>query len=64
MYKLKAERVNKGIKQKDFAKQLGVTPQYLNSIENGKTEPRRDLMQKMSKLLEIPIQELFFNDEV
>lgn len=64
MYKLKAERVNKGIKQKDLAKQLGVTPQYLNSIENGRTEPRRDLMQKISNLLEISIQELFFNDEI
>lgn len=63
MYKLKAERVSKGIKQKDFAKELGVTPQYLNSLENGRTEPRRDLMIKISDLLGCSIQELFFSDE-
>ncbi|MDO5518590.1 MAG: helix-turn-helix transcriptional regulator [Clostridium sp.] len=63
MFKLKAERVNKGIKQKELAKELGITPQYLSSIENGKTEPRRDLMIKISKLLEISIQDLFFSEE-
>ena len=63
VYKLKSEIVAKGIKQKDFAKQLGVTPQYLNSIENGRTEPRRDLMIKISQLLNVSIQELFFYEE-
>lgn len=63
LYKLKSERVAQGIKQKDFAEQLGITPQYLNSIENKKTEPRRDLMIKISKLLNVTVQELFFKNE-
>lgn len=63
MYKLKAVRVGKNIKQKDLAINLGITPQYLNNIEKGKTEPRRDLMIKIAKALDTTVQELFFSDE-
>ena len=50
-FKLKGLRVAMGIQQKEFAKQLGITPQYLNRIERGVVEPRRDLMIKISKSL-------------
>lgn len=63
MYKLKAARVNKGIKQKDFAEQIGISAQYLCSIERCSTEPRRDLMIKIAKALNSSVQELFFSDE-
>lgn len=63
MYNLKAERVRKGIKQKEFAEKVGVTPQYLCLIEKGKVEPRRDLMIKIAKELDSTVQELFFSDE-
>lgn len=59
-YKLKAKRVEKGIKQGELAKQLGITSQHLCKIEKGESFPRLDLMKKMSKFLEIPIQDLFF----
>lgn len=59
-YKLKAKRVEKGIKQGDLAKDLGITPQYLCKIENGETSPRLDLMKKISKILDISPQDLFF----
>lgn len=59
-YKLKAKRVEKGIKQGDMAKWLGVTPQYLCKIEKGEAEPKRDLMKRASEILETPVQELFF----
>lgn len=62
LYKLKAKRVEKGIKQGDMAKQLGITPQYLCNIEKGKASPRLDLMKKISELLETPATELFFNE--
>ena len=63
MYNLKSQRVGKGIKQKDLAEQLGISPQYLNSIENGRTEPRRDLMIKISEILNISVQKLFFKED-
>lgn len=62
-FKLKGLRVAMGIQQKEFAKQLGITPQYLNRIERGVVEPRRDLMIKISKSLNTPVQELFFNED-
>lgn len=63
MYKLKAVRVGKNIKQKDLAINLGITPQYLNNIEKGKTEPRRDLMIKIAEALDTTVQALFFDEE-
>lgn len=62
-YKLKGIRVNMGIQQQELAKKLGITPQYLNRIEKGLVDPRRSLMIKISKALNIPVQELFFNEE-
>lgn len=59
---LKAKRVELGIKQKDFAKALGISQQQLNRIETGRAEPRRDLMKKISEILETPVQELFFEE--
>lgn len=60
--KLKAKRVESGIKQKELAKLLGVTPQYVYMLENGKAEPRRDMMLKIANLLDCKVGELFFNE--
>lgn len=62
-YKLKSIRVLKGIKQGEFAKELGITPQHLCKIEKGEVEPRRDLMKKISTILGLTIQEIFFSEE-
>jgi len=59
-YKLKAKRVEKGIKQRDMARILGVTPQHLCKIEKGTAKPRLDMIKKLSEILETPMQELFF----
>ncbi|AVQ40503.1 XRE family transcriptional regulator [Clostridium botulinum] len=61
-YKLQAKRVEKGIKQKDLAKQLGITQQYLCKLEKGKIEPRRNLMISISKILNTDVKKLFFED--
>ncbi len=63
-YKIKALRVGQGIKAGEFAKMLGVSREYLRLIENGKAKnPNRELMIKISKLLNSTVQELFFSDE-
>lgn len=59
-YKLKSQRVRKGIKQGTLAKQVGITPQYLCKIEKGEAEPKRDLMIKIAEILGEDVKELFF----
>lgn len=61
--KLKLKRVEKGIKQKDLAKEVGISIQYLNALENGRaTNPGIPVMKKISEILETPVTELFFED--
>jgi putative transcriptional regulator len=62
-YKLKAERVKKGIKQGELAKRLGISSQYLCKIEKGTAEPRRCLMLEIAHILNVDPKELFFNDD-
>lgn len=63
-YKIKALRVGKGIKAGDFAKELGISKEYLRLIENGKAKnPNRNLMIKIAKALDTTVQELFFGEE-
>ena len=57
---LKAKRVERGIKQKDFASTLGISQQHLNRIETGRVEPRRDMMKRISEELGCTVEELFF----
>lgn len=63
MYKLKSERVKRGIKQGDFAKKIGITPQHLCRIEKGDVELKKSLMIKIAKALDTTVQELFFSEE-
>lgn len=64
IYKVKGLRVGQGIKAGDFAEKLGISRGYLRQIENGKAKnPNRELMIKISKLLNSTVQELFFSDE-
>lgn len=59
-YKLKAQRVKKGIKQGALANRLGISPQYLCKIEKGEAEPKRDLMLKIAEALGEDVKTLFF----
>lgn len=63
-YKIKALRVGQGIKAGDFAKELGISREYLRLIENGKAKnPSRDLMIKIAKALDSDVVTLFFSEE-
>lgn len=57
--KIKLKRIEKGIKQGELAKMLGITPQYLRKLELEAVDPRLALMKKISKILDTPIIELF-----
>lgn len=56
---VKLKRIEKGIKQKDFAEILGISKATLIRIEKGNYDIRISLMKKISKLLDTPVEELF-----
>lgn len=59
--KLKIKRIEKGVKQKELAREVGISIQYLNALENGRaTNPSIPIMKKISEILEVPVTELFF----
>ena len=62
-FDVKSKRVKKDIKQGEFAKRIGITPQYLRLIEKGEIDPRRSLMVKIAKELDTTVQELFFSED-
>lgn len=59
---IKLLRKEKGLRQEDLADLLGVTRQTIIAIENNKYNPTLELAMKVSKLLERPLEEVFFLD--
>ena len=58
-------RKEKGIKQEDFAKLMGVSRQTISSLETGKYNPSIFLAYKIAKYFEMSIEEVFiFEDEI
>lgn len=56
-------RNEKGWSQADLAEQLGVSRQTINSLERGKYDPSLPLAFKISKLFELPIEQIFQPDD-
>lgn len=58
-------RKEKGIKQDEFAKLMGVSRQTISSLETGKYNPSIFLAYKIAKHFEMRIEEVFiFEDEI
>lgn len=61
---LKIARLKKGIKQRELASKVGVTQQYIGSLENNKySNPTKKTMLAISKVLDVSVQELFFDED-
>ena len=56
-------RKEKGIRQEDFAKNMGVSRQTISSLETGKYNPSIFLAYKIAKYFEMTIEEVFIFDE-
>ena len=56
-------RKERGIRQEDFAKQLGVSRQTISSLENGRYNPSILLAYKIAKYFEMTIEEVFIFEE-
>jgi putative transcriptional regulator len=56
---LKVLRAKKDLTQEALAFQLGVSRQTINAIEKGKYDPSLPLAFKISRLFDMPIEEIF-----
>ena len=57
--RIRAFRKAAGLRQEDLARELGVTRQTINAIENNKYDPTLALAMKLARLLGQPVEELF-----
>lgn len=58
-------RKDRGIRQEDFAKVLGVSRQTISSLETGRYNPSIFLAHKIAKFFGMTIEEVFlFDDEI
>lgn len=60
---LKIRRIQKGLSQKELAKRVGLTNQSISDFETGKLNPSYEVMKRISKELDSPVDELFFQNE-
>ena len=61
--RLKVLRAERDLTQADLANELKVSRQTINAIEKGKFAPSLPLALKMSKMFQLPIEQIFENDE-
>ena len=61
--KIEQIRKERGIRQEEFAKLMGVSRQTISSLETGKYNPSIYLAYKIAKYFEMTIEEVFIFDE-
>jgi putative transcriptional regulator len=62
---LKVQRAKKDLTQEQLASLVGVTRKTINTVEKGKFIPSTFLALKLSKVLDVSVEEIFqLNDEL
>lgn len=61
--RIESIRKEKGIRQEEFAKAIGVSRQTISSLENGRYNPSIMLAYKISKYFDMNIEEVFIFEE-
>ena len=61
--KIEQIRKERGIRQDDFAKSMGVSRQTISSLENGRYNPSILLAYKIVKYFQMSIEEVFIFEE-
>lgn len=56
-------RKERGIRQEEFAKMMGVSRQTISSLETGRYNPSIFLAYKIAKFFEMTIEEVFVFEE-
>ena len=61
--RIESIRKERGIRQEEFAKAMGVSRQTISSLENGRYNPSILLAFKIAKYFEMTIEEVFLFEE-
>ena len=61
--RIEAIRKERGIKQDEFAKMMGVSRQTISSLETGRYNPSIYLAYKIAKFFDMTIEEVFIFEE-
>jgi transcriptional regulator with XRE-family HTH domain len=61
--RLRTLREQKNLSQGDIEKRTGLLRCYISRVENGHTVPSIDTLEKMSRALEIPLYQLFYEGD-
>ena len=61
--RIEAIRKERGIRQEEFAKSIGVSRQTISSLENGRYNPSILLAHRIAKFFGMTIEEVFIFDE-
>jgi len=56
---IKIERIRKDLTQEEFAEQIDMSLSYISKLEQGITSPTAIALYKMSKILNIPMEDFF-----
>lgn len=59
--KIKIQRIQKDLKQKDLARMAGISNTYLSDIENGRTNPSLKTLLRITHILDMNITDLVNN---
>ena len=58
---IKKYRKSRGLLQEELADRLGIIGTYLSALENNRREPTISLLRKISSVLDIPIEVVFWD---
>ena len=61
--KIEEIRKDRGLRQDEFAKSMGVSRQTISSLENGRYNPSILLAYKIAKYFDMTIEEVFVFEE-
>ena len=61
--KIETIRKERGIRQEEFARAMGVSRQTISSLENGRYNPSIGLAHKIAKFFGMAIEDVFIFDE-
>ena len=62
--KIEEIRKERGIRQEEFAKFMGVSRQTISSLENGRYNPSITLAYKIAKYFDMTIEDVFIFEEI
>jgi len=61
--RLRALREKKKFTQGDIEKRTGLHRAHISSVENGRTVPTVETLEKLARALEVPMYQLFYDGE-